>query len=198
MIAIVNYDMGNIGSLTNALKYLNLEYKVTSDSKTIMSADKLIIPGVGAYRDAINLLEEKNLVDTIKEFAKTNKPILGICLGFQLLFTDSFEFGHYQGLDLISGSITKLEAKGLKVPHMGWNSLEVINDCPLYKGLAKDIYVYFVHSYCAKESSDAASKTLYGMEFVSSVWKNNIYGVQYHPEKSGKVGLEILKNFGSL
>lgn len=200
MIAIVNYNMGNIGSITNALDYLNIEYVVTSNREEILAADKLILPGVGAFRDAINLLEEKGLDVTIKEFAKTNKPVLGICLGFQLLLSKSFEFGIYKGLNLIDGDITLMKSDTHKIPHIGWNEIKVSEECPIFKNILSNSFVYFVHSYALMDTDNvyASAKTTYHKEFVSAVWKDNIYGVQFHPEKSGEAGLKILKNFGGL
>lgn len=200
MIAIIDYGMGNIGSITNALNFLGLDYVVTDDSNKILAADKVILPGVGAFRDAIKRLSDKGLDKVIDDVVKSKKPILGICLGFQLLFAKSYENGEYDGFGYIESAINKLDSKYVKVPQIGWNSIKITSDCPLFKGVKDNSYFYFVHSYACLDTSISTKATItsYGVDFVSSVWKDNVYGLQFHPEKSGEVGLQILKNFGEL
>ncbi len=195
-IAIINYNMGNLASVKNALDLLGYDAFITSDKDEILKADKAILPGVGAFKDAMKELEKLDLISTIKEFVRSNKPILGICLGMQLMFDSSVEFGYSKGLGLIPGDIVKFEID-LKVPHMGWNNLEIKEDSKLFKGLDNP-YVYFVHSFYLPVSKYATAITNYGIDFSASVEYNNIYACQFHPEKSGDVGLKILKNFGDL
>lgn len=199
MIAIIDYGAGNIFSVKNALDYLGLESKLVSDKKSIIEADAVILPGVGAFPAAMNMLEKSGLIDTIKEEA-TKKPLLGICLGMQMLFEKGFEFEECDGLGLISGSVRFMDEPDLIIPHMGWNKLEKLNDCPLLNGLGDNEYVYFVHSYkaeCADENIAAYSE--YGGRVPALVFDGKfVYGAQFHPEKSGDTGLKILKNFGEL
>ncbi len=200
MIAIVDYKMGNIGSISNALSYLGLAHIVTNKNEEILNATKIILPGVGAFKDAIKLLTNSGLDLIIKEAALKKIPILGICLGYQLLFEKSYEFGNHLGLGLVSGEIKYLSVLNEKIPHVGWNTINIKNDCPLFKGIEDDSYFYFVHSYGAYNINDrqTAAITNYENDFVCAVWNKNIYGVQFHPEKSGEAGLKILKNFGEL
>lgn len=199
MIAIIDYKMGNLGSVKNALDSLNIDSVITSDINVIKSADKLILPGVGAFKQAMDNLKELNLIDTIKEEVNNGKPILGICLGMQLLFTSSEEYGLTNGLNILSGRIIHFKENGLKIPHMGWNNLNIASGSKLFKGL-NNPYVYFVHSYhlVTDNSNYLLTKTTYGYEFSCAVEYKNIYATQFHPEKSGDVGLKILKNFGDL
>ncbi len=199
MIAIIDYGAGNLFSVQNALNYLGLENKITSDKADIVNAHRLILPGVGAFGDAMDKLNRSGLADTIKSEA-FKKPFLGICLGMQLLFEKSLEFGEYTGLSLIKGAVRLMKPKGgLSVPQMGWNALEHNRECPLLKDTDEGQYVYFVHSYAADcASEDVYSYADYGGKVPALVGSGFIYGAQFHPEKSGEVGLSILKNFAEL
>lgn len=199
MIAIVDYGAGNIFSVKNALDYLGLDCKLTSDKDEIKAADAVILPGVGAFPAAMAMLEKSGLIDTIKEEA-AKKPLLGICLGMQMLFEKGYEFEECDGLGLIKGSVRYMDEPDLIIPHMGWNKLEKLNDCKLLENIGDDEYVYFVHSYkaeCADENIAAYSE--YGGRVPALVFDGKfVYGAQFHPEKSGDTGLKILKNFGEL
>lgn len=199
MIAIVDYGAGNIFSVKNALDYLGLDCKLTSDKDEIKAADAVILPGVGAFPAAMAMLEKSGLIDTIKEEA-VKKPLLGICLGMQMLFEKGYEFEECDGLGLIKGSVRYMDEPDLIIPHMGWNKLEKLNDCKLLENIGDDEYVYFVHSYkaeCADENIAAYSE--YGGRVPALVFDGKfVYGAQFHPEKSGDTGLKILKNFSSL
>lgn len=200
MIAIIDYGAGNLFSVQNALNYLGFENKITSDKQEIIKADRLILPGVGAFGDAMEKLNNSGLVDVIKEEA-VKKPFLGICLGMQLLFEKSYEFGEHQGLGLIKGYVDLMKPKGnLAIPQMGWNALEYNIECPLLKGISEGQYVYFVHSYAAVCTSDNVYAYVdYGGKVPALVGNGGtVYGAQFHPEKSGEVGLNILKNFARL
>ena len=199
MIAIIDYGAGNIFSVKNALDYLGLENELVPDKESIRKADALILPGVGAFPSAMKMLSDTGLVETIKEEA-TKKPLLGICLGMQMLFEKGYEFEECDGLGLIKGAVRYMEEPGLIIPHMGWNKLEKLNDCKLLEGLGDNEYVYFVHSYkaeCADENISAYSE--YGGRVPALVFDGKfVYGAQFHPEKSGSTGLAILRNFGAL
>ena len=199
MIAIVDYGAGNIFSVKNALDYLGLDCKLTSDKDEIKAADAVILPGVGAFPAAMAMLEKSGLIDTIKEEA-AKKPLLGICLGMQMLFEKGYEFEECDGLGLIKGSVRYMDEPDFIIPHMGWNKLEKLNDCKLLENIGDDEYVYFVHSYkaeCADENIAAYSE--YGGRVPALVFDGKfVYGAQFHPEKSGDTGLKILKNFSSL
>ena len=203
MIGIVDYNMGNLASVINAFEIVGADIAVESDPAKLKNYDKLILPGVGAFGDAMEHLKSNGMDKAVKEYAKSGKPLLGICLGMQLLFESSEEFGNHQGLGLIEGKVvafdeSKFDHK-LKVPHMGWNELFKQNDTPLFNGLNDDFYLYFVHSFHAVcDDQYAIGKTYYGYEFVSAVNKNNIYGIQPHPEKSHENGLKIIENFVKL
>ncbi len=199
MIAIIDYGAGNIFSVKNALDYLGLENVLVSDKEAVQNADAVILPGVGAFPAAMEKLAATGLIDTIKEEA-AKKPFLGICLGMQLIFEKGYEFGECDGLGLISGDVRKMEAPDLIIPHMGWNKLEKLNDCPLLEGIGDDEYVYFVHSYKAHcDDKDIAAFSEYGGKVPALVYNGKfVYGAQFHPEKSGDTGLKILKNFGEL
>lgn len=199
MIAIIDYKMGNLGSVKNAFDSLGIDTVITSDKEIIKSADKLILPGVGAFKMAMDNLKDLDLIDVIKEEVNNGKPILGICLGMQLMFESSSEYGLTKGLGLLKGDIVHFKENGLKIPHMGWNNLIIPDDTTLFKGLTNP-YVYFVHSYHLVNTSNSYIKTnvVYGYEFTCAVEYKNIYATQFHPEKSGDVGLKILKNFGDL
>ncbi len=199
MIAVIDYGAGNIFSVKNALDYLGMESRLTDKKEDIESADALILPGVGAFPSAMEMLNKSGLVDTIKTQAK-KKPFLGICLGMQLIFEKGYEFEECDGLSLIPGSVKKMEEENLIIPHMGWNKLEVLNDCPLLAGLDENSFVYFVHSYKAEcDDKNIAAYSNYGGRVPALVYDGGtVYGAQFHPEKSGETGLKILKNFGGL
>ena len=203
MIAIVDYGVGNLFSLSSSLKALGLETEITRDADKLRSADRIILPGVGAFGDARAKLDATGLVPVIQVEAQ-KKPLLGICLGMQLLFDRSFEYGEHPGLGLVPGQVVdlhgELEDKTLKVPHMGWNSLQIVRDDPLFKYFSDGEYVYYVHSFYAR---DCAASTLgtsrYGNVAVTGAVRNgNVWGTQFHPEKSGDAGLRLLKAFAEL
>ncbi len=198
MIAIVDYGAGNLFSVKNALDYLNIDNCFTNKKEDLINADAIILPGVGAFPAAMNMLNSTGLVHTIKEQAKL-KPFLGICLGMQMLFDKSYEFEETEGLGLIKGYVDSIKVTDLNIPHMGWNKLEVLNDCPLMHGLNDNTYVYFVHSYQAYCKNDNISAYCdYEVRIPSLVFNDNIYGAQFHPEKSGEAGLKMLNNFAQL
>ena len=199
MIAIVDYGAGNIFSVKNALDFLGIENKLTADAKDLENADRIILPGVGAFPWAMKKLNESGLVPTIKEQAKV-KPFLGICLGMQLIFDEGYEFEETDGLGLIKGSVEKIEREKLSVPHMGWNSLVYNMECPILRGISEGEYVYFVHSYAAKCNDDSvAAYCDYDGKVTALVYDGKyVIGTQFHPEKSGKTGLKMLKNFSEL
>lgn len=201
MIAIIDYDAGNLKSVEKALVSLGEEVLVSRDSSEILQADKIILPGVGSFGDAMNNLDKFGLVDTIKQVTGNGTPFLGICLGLQLLFKESDETPGAEGLDILPGKILKIPAKeGFKIPHMGWNSLDVKPGAKLFKGLEGNPYVYFVHSYYLKAADEniVAASTEYTTHIHASVESGNVFACQFHPEKSSEVGLKILKNFASL
>lgn len=200
MIAIVDYGAGNIFSVKNALDYLGLPGELTCDPERITKADAIILPGVGAFPTAMDMLREKNLVEVLQREAK-RKPFLGICLGMQLIFETGYEFQTCKGLGLIPGTVEKIEAPGLTIPHMGWNALEMHNPCPILENIPPSSYVYFVHSYQAKTAPAYLAATVtYGDAVIPAMVYDGktVYGSQFHPEKSGEVGLQILRNFGGL
>ena len=203
MIAVIDYGVGNLFSLKSSLDYTGLENIFTNSESEIRKADALILPGVGAFRDAIDILNKTGLGTIVKEEAENGKKILGICLGMQLLFDKSYEYGEYKGLGLINGDIVSmkdnLKNKKLKVPHMGWNSLEFLKDDTILKYINEGEYVYYVHSYYAENCNDSViACSDYDIKIPGIVKNNNIYGIQFHPEKSGKTGLNILKAFGEM
>ena len=202
MIAIIDYDAGNLRSVEKALLSIGEETIVTRKHDEILAADKVILPGVGAFGDAMRKLKEYGLVDTIHEAVDSGKPFLGICLGLQLLFRRSDESDGVEGLSILPGEILRIpEAPGIKIPHIGWNSLEVSEGARLFKGLGENPYVYFVPSYYLKADDDSivAATAEYGGTLIhASVQKDNVYACQFHPEKSGSVGMQILKNFAAL
>ena len=201
MVAIIDYDAGNIKSVEKAMKLLKQEVVVTRDPETILSADKVILPGVGYFGDAMGKIRQYDLEKVIHEVVERRIPFLGICLGLQLLFERSEESPGVQGLGILKGEILRIpETEGLKVPHMGWNSLEFSGDGRLFRGIPEDAYVYFVHSYYlkAEEPEIVTARTEYGTEIHASVEKGQIFACQFHPEKSSDVGLRILKNFVEL
>ncbi len=207
MINIIDYEMGNLRSVAKAFESLGYPVRVSADPKDIATADKVVLPGVGAFRDCIANLRNAGFVDPLLTHIEAEKPMLGICVGMQMLFEQSEEFGLHQGLGLFPGKVVRFPAgmveggQRLKVPHMGWNNLQLGTGSPLFKGIDDGSFVYFVHSYyCAAENAaDVAASCRYGdVEFCASVWRNNIMATQFHPEKSQAVGLRIFRNFGEL
>lgn len=203
MIAMIDYGVGNLFSLSSSLRVLGLETAVTGDAEVLRRADRIILPGVGAFADAIAKLRSTGLVDTICEQAAAGKPLLGICLGMQLLFEKSYEYGEHEGLGLVPGQVVPLADKlpaGLKVPHIGWNRLQILKkEDPLFKYSGDEEYVYYVHSYYA---TDCAENTLavseYGIPVTGVVRAGSVIGTQFHPEKSGQAGLRLLRAFSEL
>ena len=199
MIAIIDYGAGNIQSVYKALKFIGADCVVTSDKKEILSADGAILPGVGSFGDTVDTMEQYGIKDTVIEFTKSGKPFLGICLGLQLLFPASEESNGAKGLSIFEGKIKKIpNANGtLKIPHMGWNSIKINNKNGIFKDIEGEPYVYFVHSYYldAADKSIVSATTQYGVEIDAAVQYGNIIATQFHPEKSGEVGLKMLKNF---
>ena len=207
MIAVIDYGVGNLFSLLSSLKYVGLDTKLTNDIEEIKNANGIILPGVGAFRDAIGNLEKYGLKETLINEAKNGKPFLGICLGMQMLFEKSYEYGEYEGLGLINGTVEEikkyiLENSDLKIPHMGWNSLiinERFKDDKILKDVDNNEYVYYVHSYFAKtDMKNIVAYSEYGTKIPGIVKNENVYGMQFHPEKSGDTGLKLLKNWGEL
>jgi len=200
MIAIVDYNMGNLASVKNAFAKLGKDTIVESDPTKFCEYDKLILPGVGAFGDAMEHLRERDMIESIQAFAASGKPMLGICLGMQLLFESSEEFGEHQGLGLIKGDVKAFDeskfSEPLKVPHMGWNRMFTA-DHPLFKGLDEKHYLYFVHTFhvTCDDKRDIIGETEYGYKFTSAVAHKNVMGIQPHPEKSHENGLKILENF---
>lgn len=196
MIAIIDYDAGNVKSVEKALQALNQEVVVTNDRATLLAADKVILPGVGAFGDAMEKLQSYGLVEVIHELVERKKPFLGICLGLQLMFEQSEESPGVKGLGLLKGKIVRFPQSELKVPQIGWNSLEFPKKSVLFEGINSGEYVYFVHSYYLKAEEDVViATTEYGVTVHAAVEKDNIFACQFHPEKSSGVGLHILKNF---
>lgn len=201
MIAIIDYDAGNLKSVEKAFAYIKEECVVTRDKDVILSADKVVLPGVGSFGDAMEKLHKYDLVDTIKAVVENETPFLGICLGLQLLFEESDETPGVEGLGILKGKIKRIPKVGeLKVPHMGWNSLKLSGDGKLFKGISDGEYVYFVHSYYleAENENIVKASTEYGTHIHASVEQGNVFACQYHPEKSSDAGLLMLKNFASL
>ena len=201
MIAIIDYGAGNIQSVSKALRFIGADTVVTRDPKAILGADGAILPGVGSFGDCMNSLKSFGTDKTINDFVSLGKPFLGICLGLQLLFDNSEESVGVDGLKLLRGTVRRIpNTAGLKVPHIGWNSLSFQHNSPLFRGLDDGAYVYFVHSFCghAAQEEDVIARTQYGASIVAAVAHNGVFGCQFHPEKSGEVGLHILKNFGEL
>lgn len=201
-ITIIDYGMGNLRSVQKAIERVGSSATITSDPKEISAASKVILPGVGAFRDAINALREHELIDVIKESTASGKPFLGICLGLQLLMELSYEYGEYDGLGIVPGHVRQFDIDpSLKVPHMGWNQLTVSDpDNPLFADIPSDAWFYFVHSYYVDPSDESwvAATTDYGGAFVSAVRRGNVFATQFHPEKSQTAGLQLLKNFVNL
>ena len=201
MIAIIDYDAGNIKSVEKALLHLGQEAAVTRDAEAILGADGVILPGVGAFGDAMEKLQAYGLVDVIHRCVESGKPFLGICLGLQLMFSQSDESAGVEGLGILPGRILRIPpAPGLKIPHIGWNSLEISPDSRLFRGIAQGSYVYFVHSYYlqAEDEKIVSASAEYGVHIHAAVERGNVFACQFHPEKSGDIGLKILSNFMSL
>ncbi len=203
MIGIVDYNMGNLASVINAFAKVGAKAEVVSDADRFKEYDKLILPGVGAYGDAMEHLKERNMTEALREYAGSGRYMMGICLGMQLLLQSSEEFGRHEGLGLIEGDVVAFDTKRfeqkLKVPHMGWNRM-FTKEHPLFEGLDESHYLYFVHSFHAvvKNEKEAVGKSIYGYEFTSAVAKENVLGIQPHPEKSHRNGLRIIENFTKL
>lgn len=200
-IVIVDYGMGNLRSVQKALEKVGYTASITSDPATVARASKVILPGIGAFADAIRCLRETGLAEEIVAQIRAGKPFLGICLGYQMLFTRSFEDGEHEGLDVFPGEVRRFPASlGLKVPHMGWNQLRMVRRAPIFEGFPEGGSVYFVHSYyvAPKEASIVAAETDYGGPFAAAIWHNNVFATQFHPEKSQRLGLEMLRRFASL
>lgn len=201
MIGIIDYDAGNLKSVEKALNFLGEEVVVSRDAKILLGADKVILPGVGAFGDAMSNLRKFELDKVIYEIVESNKPFLGICLGLQLLFERSDESAGEEGLGVLKGEILRIpEQAGLKIPHIGWNSLTLMNQGKLFKGIENESYVYFVHSYYLKAMDDkiVTATTEYSTTIHASVEQENVFACQFHPEKSSKIGLKILENFAKL
>ncbi len=200
MVAVIDYNMGNLASVRNALEKIGCDSKIVSDPDEVGDFDRVLLPGVGAFGDAMEHLKRGGMDEAVREFAESGKPMLGICLGMQLLFGRSSEFGEHEGLGLIPGEVVPFDPNLFttphKIPHMGWNELFVQRETPIFAGLPKEFYLYFVHSFHAVTPDEyAIGRTWYGYEFVSAVQNGNIFGIQPHPEKSHDNGLKILKNF---
>ncbi len=206
MITIIDYGMGNLRSVQKGFEKVGFSAEVTADPRVVERADRLVLPGVGAFKDCMDNLRQGNFIDAIQGHIASGRPFLGICLGLQLLFSESEEFGCHEGLGIIPGKVRRFadnlqwEGQQLKVPHMGWNQVAVQRPSPLMRGVAEGSAVYFVHSYYVDPEDDSvvATTTDYGSPFCSSIWRDNIMATQFHPEKSQQVGLHILKNFGEL
>lgn len=206
MIAIIDYDMGNLKSVAKAFEKVGAEATVTRDPKVMNDASHIVLPGVGAFKDCMRNLEAYGLIDPIAKAVASGKPFLGICLGLQLLFDESSEFGVHKGLSLIPGKVVRFPSSKdengaeLKVPHMGWNEVKKAKESTLLEGVDDGAYFYFVHSYYAApaDATVTLTKTGYGVEFTSSIAKDNVFACQFHPEKSQKAGLKVLKNFSSM
>jgi len=201
MIAIIDYGMGNLASVKNALNKLGYEAVISDDSDVILKAERVILPGVGAFEDAIKNLRQRGLDKAIDEVLRQDKPLLGICLGLQLLMSESEENGLHQGLGIVPGRVIKFQLPGeYKVPHMGWNSITPSADSRLFAGISSESYFYFVHSYYVVPEDEPviAARCNYGVDFTCAIERGRLYATQFHPEKSGTIGLQVLKNFGEI
>ncbi|MCD6385527.1 imidazole glycerol phosphate synthase subunit HisH [Candidatus Sumerlaeota bacterium] len=198
-IAIIDYGMGNLRSVEKAFAYLGYTAQITSDPQALRQADRVVLPGVGAFGDGMRELHRRGLIDVIKELIADSKPVLGICLGLQLLFNHSEEAPGVEGLGIIPGRVTRFK-KGITVPHMGWNQIRIKRTSPIFDSIPSEAYFYFVHSYYVVPEDDSVilTTTEYDVEFVSMINRGNLFAAQFHPEKSQKVGLQMLKNFASL
>ncbi|MBT3320236.1 MAG: imidazole glycerol phosphate synthase subunit HisH [Clostridia bacterium] len=199
MIQIIDYGMGNLRSVQKAFEFLGFDAHITQNKNELVNASHIILPGVGAFADAAKSLAQSGMQEVMLNEIAKGKPFLGICLGMQLLFDQSFENGEHIGLSLVPGQVTRFDVTGLKVPHMGWNNL-IVRDNALFDSEGADKYVYFVHSYHASDIPDEfiIGEADYGYRFTAAVQKDNVFGLQFHPEKSGDVGLSMLKRFGGL
>jgi glutamine amidotransferase len=197
MIAIIDYGMGNLRSVEKGFQKVGIDAGVVTDPKAINNAQAVVLPGVGAFRDCMRNLEQMSMSEPIVRSIQEGKPFLGICLGLQVLFTESEEFGICKGLNILKGRVVKFQTD-LKVPHMGWNNVKIVRKPPIFDGIHDESFFYFVHSfYVAPRDNDViATTTNYGVTFTSMVWKDNIFATQFHPEKSQETGLRVLKNFG--
>ncbi len=202
MLAIIDYGVGNLFSLVSSLKSIGVDAVITGDKEVIEKADRLILPGVGAFGDASQKLRDSGLSETVKKAVAKGTPLMGICLGMQLLFEKSYEYGEHEGLGLLKGSVVPMEntiPENLKIPHIGWNGLKFKKESPIFKYINDGDFVYFVHSFYAVDCEDSLiATTEYGKELTAAVGKGNVYGCQFHPEKSGSVGLKILKAFSEV
>lgn len=198
MIAIVDYGMGNLRSVEKGFLKVGIDATITSEPKVVDDASAVVLPGVGAFRDCMRNLTDMNLTDSVVKAIKVGKPFLGICLGLQVLFSESVEFGRCRGLDIFRGKVVRFPKTELKVPHMGWNSIKIKNPPPILDGIPQEGYFYFVHSFYVEPEDKGiiATTTDYGIEFTSMIWKDNVFATQFHPEKSQALGLKILKGFG--
>jgi len=200
MIAIIDYGMGNLRSVSKAFEAVGHQAIVTREVASIQNASHVVLPGVGAFGDCMSNLKQYGLIEPIKAAIRSGKPFLGICLGFQLLFTESEEFGRHEGLDILPGKVRFFSKdQALKVPHMGWNQIAIQRPCPVFEGIADGSNWYFVHSFFVdpRDKQITATTTTYGLSFTSSIWKDNVVACQFHPEKSQAVGLQLIKNFGA-
>jgi glutamine amidotransferase len=201
MIAIIDYEMGNLRSVQKGFERVGHAATITSDPAVLADADKIVLPGVGAFRDAIGALRARKLVEPVRTSIAAGKPFLGICLGLQLLFDKSFEDGQYEGLGVIPGEVVRFKVPAqFKVPHMGWNQVQFRRQPPVFEGIDESTHFYFVHSYYVvpRDQSIVATDTEYSANFCSSIWRDNLFAVQFHPEKSQAAGLRLLKNFAEL
>ncbi len=199
MIAIIDYGMGNLKSVVKGFKKVGADARITSDSQVIDDARAIVLPGVGAFGECMKNLSNRSLIEVIVRSLEKGKPYLGICLGLQVLFSEAEEFGKCRGLDIFQGKVVKFtfDEKGKKIPHMGWNTITIVNRPPILSGISDNAFVYFVHSFYVVPSDQTviAATTDYGISFTSMVWKDNVFATQFHPEKSQELGLRILKGF---
>jgi glutamine amidotransferase len=201
MIVVVDYGMGNLRSVQKGFENVGAQAVISKDRKEIENADRLVLPGVGAFPKCMENLTQLDLVDPVKEFVQSGRPFLGICLGLQLLFDESEEFGTHEGLKIIRGGVREFDRNmGLTIPHMGWNQVLFRKEVPIFKGIEDESYFYFVHSFYVDPHNpeDVAAETEYGITFTCAVARNNIFAVQFHPEKSQEIGLKILRNFANM
>jgi glutamine amidotransferase len=201
MIAIIDYEMGNLRSVQKGFERVGHSASITSDPAVLADAEKIVLPGVGAFRDAVGALRNRKLIEPIRRAVAAGKPFLGICLGLQLLFDKSYEDGEHEGLGIVPGEVVRFQLPSdYKVPHMGWNQVQFDRRPPIFDGIEQDTYFYFVHSYFVvpKDESVIATQTDYARPFCSSIWRDRLFAVQFHPEKSQAAGLRLLKNFAEL